>query len=406
MNWAIMLLGLALLGAPVAIAGENGASTDCGDDETSEQCNDRVCKENPDPCRQSQAEHKPDQQRQNASQAESRHPDPKEDRQAPQRECDDCDQEFRFISFDRDGLSFSNYTVDGRLVITQIRLDTAGEFKAERHGKTMVLKGEDWKFTLHDNPTGLLSFSGAGVLMLDFAADHVLAKGDGYAVKYDGFSGFLSAKSATLSGGQVVVNEAAQFHLNKPDSQRENQHQDSDKLRAAIEKRQIGAEIKLTRQANQSEVFTYDDMEVVVDAPAQIDPANPMRVTVSAELAEGRTIVIDVDPEALSGPELDLHYYDIMDDGMETEIVFRMADGIEDILDPTDDTGQPEYWVVKDANGIQIMASIPYWSVHAITIASIGEFVTQPSVLIGIGAGVAGVALASLTMLRPRRDDL
>ena len=81
-----------------------------------------------------------------------------------------------------------------------------------------------------------------------------------------------------------------------------------------------------------------------------------------------------------------------------------MAADLTDILDPDDDGGQPEYWVVRDADGIQLMVSVPHWSVHAITVSSFGAFVTQPSVLLGIGAGVVGVGVAALLMLRPRKD--
>ncbi len=129
------------------------------------------------------------------------------------------------------------------------------------------------------------------------------------------------------------------------------------------------------------------------------------RVTVSAELLEGRTIVLDVDPEILSGPTLVVRYFDVFDDGSETEVIIRQATDLSDVLDATDDGGQPEYWIISDVNGLQLIASVPHWSVHAITVQGIGEFVSAPSVIAGVIFGVVGSVMAAAVLFRPRRGD-
>ncbi len=169
------------------------------------------------------------------------------------------------------------------------------------------------------------------------------------------------------------------------------------------------------RTVSDVEVTEYDDMEVQVAAPDELVGDSILEIQVSAELDAGRTVVLDLDPALLDGlsvsatSALKLRYFDLNDDGTRTEVVFGMADGgLKDVLDPTDDAGQPEYWIVQDADGIQVLVSFPHWSTHIVTLQNVAEYLTQPSVLIGIAAGLGGVMVAAATMLLPRRrhEDL
>ncbi len=198
-----------------------------------------------------------------------------------------------------------------------------------------------------------------------------------------------------------------------------------DKVNDAIEDRRIGAEITLHQPApaiaaaadgNASdgvEVLAYDDVQVHVQMPSSgvATPEAPIRIEVSADLAEGRTIVLNVDRSLLESadPEsLVLGYFDLHEqaDGsiLETEILFRQASSLQDVLDPTDDGGSPEYWVVEDANGLQLMSSVPHWSAHAITLGSLA-LITAPNVMAGLMIGVAGSLVAGAVLFWPRRAE-
>lgn len=163
----------------------------------------------------------------------------------------------------------------------------------------------------------------------------------------------------------------------------------------AVENRKVAAHVR------DRDVEAYEDIRIAVEKPERATPETPYRVVFDANFTEGRTIVLDVEPRLISGV-MQLRYFDINDDGTETEVVFRQASSLEDVLEPTDDAGQPEYWVVRDTDGLQVMVSVPNWSAHAVTLAGFGE-VVQPTVLIGLVAGVGVTICAAVALFRPRQ---
>ncbi len=307
----------------------------------------------------------------------------------------------KHIDFDlnREGRELLNYTVGDTLVFSSIAYgDAEEEFKFRQDGARIRFQSDDARLELHDSATGQFWFrSDEGRLVLTLP-DGVMTMptSNGHILDY----GTRSARIAgdyEFDGVMIIANESFKFF-----SPTKNGVQGAavDEAKAAGK---LGAEA--TVSASGSNVTAYDDVEVNISAPAAISAESPLRVLVSAELEEGRTVIIDVDPALLTGPDLELRYFDVLDDGNETEVVFRMASSLADVLDPSDDGGQPEYWIVEDEDGLHIMASIPHWSTHAIELASVGEFLVQPSVLIGVAAGILGVGGASAAMFWPRRQD-
>jgi hypothetical protein len=117
-------------------------------------------------------------------------------------------------------------------------------------------------------------------------------------------------------------------------------------------------------------------------------------------------VVLHVDPALVGNatPErLVLRYFDDHTDGTQTEVIFAKADSIADVLDPTNDAGRPEYWVVADADGLQVLVSVPHWSTHTVTLAGLG-IVLPPSVMMGLVAGVIGTMVAATAMFWPRKQ--
>ena len=88
----------------------------------------------------------------------------------------------------------------------------------------------------------------------------------------------------------------------------------------------------------------------------------------------GKTIVINVQGDLFYNPDnMSIEY-----DGEN----IRMADDLDDILNPDDDGSHPEYLVIHGANGTQIIVSIPHFSEHEITVYSVGSSpITSASVL-------------------------
>ncbi|HJQ93504.1 MAG TPA: hypothetical protein VJ874_04375 [Candidatus Thermoplasmatota archaeon] len=354
-----------------------------------------------------------------------------------------AERDGRWISFrvDAANASLLDYRVDGLLVAESIHLETGSENLTVRSsGSALRIGDEDTELVLHDNPTGLLRLKADdGSLTILLPGDsEVQASEDGSIARIGyagGGIGHLRADNATFLDERTVL-ASGFLALLVPEGREERKEADDDagedggddgesqRVTDAIEHRRVGAEITLRHgrsaaaisgaAGNDSiEVLAYDDVEVQVQMPAgdTATPEAPIRIEVSAELDEGRTIVLNVERALLESADpssLVLRYFDLHEqlDGsvLETEVVFRAASGLQDVLDPTDDSGSPEYWVVEDANGLQVLASVPHWSAHAITMGSLAKL-AGPDVMAGLAIGVAGSVLAAGVLFWPRRPE-
>ncbi len=310
-------------------------------------------------------------------------------------------------------------------------------------GHRLLVQFDGGTMLLHDHAKGFLQFRGPASdlhVVLPTDAD-VTAWAGGYRLNLDG-AGVLvfTGRDLQLEGQLLTAPTFVALHVEpaKPEPAPGGHPDSAPAIQQAIARQHVGAQVSvkgadhplprtaddrardavatgasaggvvdLETDSNPVQVLVYDDVNITVEVPkAKPDPGKPLRVVVSAELDSGRTIVLDLDHALFNGQALELRYFDVNDDGTETEVVFREADGgLQDILDPTDDAGQPEYWMVRDANGIQLMASIPHWSTHAITIAGLGELYKEHPVLIGMLAGAAASVAAAAGLFWPRRPE-
>lgn len=315
----------------------------------------------------------------------------------------------RHISFglDEQNQSLVDYAVDGRLLLEGVKFSDNGTWDVERKGTQVRFDVGDARLAVHDNPTATLWFrsdeNASLFLMLPDGADVTIGNGSA-TIQYDGYRALLTGHHIESFDGGIVLFGEAGFHAppaSPPGDAVSGAVRDA--MEHAFSQRHLGASVDA--RGERPDVTSYDELDVNVSSPTVINATDTLRVTVGANLTEGRTIVVDVDPERLAGPDLVVRYFDVHDDGNETEVVIREADSLADVMDPTDDAGQPEYWIVEDADGLHLMVSVPFWSVHAIELASVGEFLVQPSVLVGVVAGVGGVAVAGLAVFWPRRED-
>lgn len=338
-----------------------------------------------------------------------------------------------YISFQVDAANATllDYSIAGLLALERLQLDLDdGNLSIERSGATLHVRDGDAELRLHDIPTGLIRFKGDdGNVTLQFPADAAIERGEqGARIAYaGGREGFLVADNATwVDNSTVQLNGFFAFHVparGAPAQAPAAAIEAEERKDEARENGRIGAEISLKPRPAQAsgaalalddsvEILAYDDVDVVVDLPEQASENAPLRVVVSSELDEGRTIVLNVDEALLASTDpadLVLRYFDVYNrtDGSvyETEVVFASASSLQDVLEPMDDGGQPEFWVVEDANGVQVLVSVPHWSAHAITVASIATAFTAPNVAVGIVAGAAASLVMGVLLFLPRRRD-
>lgn len=306
----------------------------------------------------------------------------------------------RFVTLTLAPDGFQDMRVEGLLVLRAARMLGGTSVQSEAHGKELALHQEGGELVVVDQPEGLVRYEGQAGLRLVFPQGAEVHRADhGALVRIGDRTAMVRADNLTLGQDAVEVRGFASFHLTPPGSEAAKRPE----VQRAIQERKLGAEVDVKRGADAVEVVAYDELDVQVEgADGTASEADPIRVEVSSELREGRTVAVNLDPALLDGDRLALRYYDVNgDDGNKTytEVVFRKAASLDDVLDATDDAGQPEYWVVQDEAGLHVMVSIPHWSTHMFTIAGL----EQPTVLIGLAVGAAGILVAAVALFVPRR---
>lgn len=102
---------------------------------------------------------------------------------------------------------------------------------------------------------------------------------------------------------------------------------------------------------------SYGDVQVLTAATkTRVD------ITVASAAAVGKTLIVSLDPDTVPG--MSTGHAVIKFDG---EIVAQ-ASSYSDILDPNDDDGVAEYFVLAGDAGTQVLVSIPHFSVHTVTL--------------------------------------
>lgn len=460
MRAASWMLALILMLAPLGLAQEGSGSSSSSSSSTSSSpspapgpCADEDDQEDREECqrklREDCREHPDEARCRGAGNGTPPAPAPERCQEADDDEgAERCEREVRKLEERRQWITFQvdapnatllDYTIAGLLALEQVVLDLdEGNLSIERQGATVHVRDGDAELRLHDEPNGLIRFKGDdGNVTLVFPANASVVLGEhGARIAYPGGrEGHLVADNATwYANATVHLQGFFAFHVPAEGAPAQERAEDpeveevQERKQDAIERGRIGAEVHLKPRVtrggavssamavpdNESvQILAYDDVEVEVELPDdEADADAPVRVVVSSELDEGRTIVLNLDEALLASTDpdhLELRYFDLHNqtDGtvLETEVIFLAASSLQDVLEPTDDGGQPEFWVVEDANGVQVLVSVPHWSAHAITVASIATALAAPSVVVGIVAGIAATTTLGALLMWPRRRD-
>jgi len=133
------------------------------------------------------------------------------------------------------------------------------------------------------------------------------------------------------------------------------------RLEEAVTTGKLGATINIEVKAELPEIknVVYSpDLNITTEIKE-----NEVEVRVSSEVTTGKTIMINIDNEIL--PISRLVEILVLYDGEE----IALADDYSDVLNPEDEN-VPEYLILLGAKGIQVLVSIPSFSLHTIAITT------------------------------------
>jgi PKD repeat protein len=179
----------------------------------------------------------------------------------------------------------------------------------------------------------------------------------------DGLSTAVSRSLKVISLKEVRTLESFKENLTERTTELDIRLQPdiSDAIDDAFLEGKIGACVSVRMPGETHEVtweYQHPEVEVVV---GEVSAGERVEVRVSSDPGNRKTILLNLDSRVLpvAGPwEIDVLY-----DGQG----INMARNYEDVLDPTDETA-PEYLLMFGGDGVQIMVSIPSFSLHTITI--------------------------------------
>ena len=319
---------------------------------------------------------------------------------------------------DAANVSLLNFTVNGLRLLESIRFDAGGGRLDVRTNGLLRIGDRDSELLLHNDPTGLVRFKGDdGSIALRFPADAFVEKeasGPARVTYPDGSVSHWQAEESNWFDDATVEGHGFATLFREADESRP----------AAVGpgrvdengRNPVAADVNLGRSAPNNDaaphVVAYDDLDIKVRLPraSLATTESPIRVEVSADLDSGRTIALNLDPSMVGDPDgLQVRYFDVYarpdQSRVEVEQAISQASGLEDILNPNDDTGQAEFWLIQDQNGLQVLVSIPHWSTHAVAIAWL-DASAAPDVTPGIVLGLMGGLLAAVALFWPRsRQD-
>lgn len=258
--------------------------------------------------------------------------------------------------------------------------------------------------SIHDSPKGIINLAAS-----DDVAAFVLDLADNLKVeRYEEGLRFSDGKhrgAIVLHGGSLEVSDGnvvlvtgkATFFVGEPS-------QEDAKLGEAypeaIAKKRVGAEIALAKGGKTDTVTIGDGFDV---RDLVIEGAK-FTAKVDSEDGKCKTVVFKLESGLLGNAlkDLDVKVTDVSTEGGATAMQVQMASDLEDVLDPCDDGAEMvEYWSVSDANGLQVLVSIPHFSEKHIEVSSAGAGSLVPG--FETPFLIAGLGLVMIVASRRRR---
>jgi hypothetical protein len=250
---------------------------------------------------------------------------------------------------------------------------------------------------LHDNPKGVINLATSRdipSITLDLADALELRRTDnGIAFRNGDRHGAVLVHDGYIESGEgnvLKIVGRATFVVTSGEA--------SAAVRDAVLKKHVGAEVVIASDGT-ANTAPIGDLQVVVQ-PAQ---AKKFVARVESESGHGKTVVFKADPALFGTDRLKVRVVGIEPDGSVSPLAVQAASSLEDVLDPTDDGDVVEYWIVKDAHGLQVLVSFPHFSEKEVTVQA--DDASPLAALPGFGflalAG-AGALVLSLGLKRRR----
>lgn len=311
---------------------------------------------------------------------------------------------------------FSDFTYQGVAVFDRLTVEGLEIDDVRVRGAEVRIRGEadgaDVDIKLHDTPTAVMRVDvDEGVNVTLTLADGINATQDDdrkVRLSGDGFQGILwndDDGGLVLDGGEVSVagddDVDLKFMAARGPMMRDGDGDRNDSIADAASQGRVGAEVRafVVDGTLQSQSVALTDMSVLTTRRG-----HNVMVVVSSDNDTGRTVVLHLDKELYPDKgEADLK---VLFDGQD----ISRADDLADVLEPSDDDGEAEYVLVAGAEQIQVLVSVPGFSVHTVEVAAVQSILdivppglSATQITLALGAAAVTVGLAATAAGKRRR---
>lgn len=268
------------------------------------------------------------------------------------------------------------------------RQPLGGSLEKRAEGARTEIRTTFFELEALDTPTGHLQLASKGPITFTFPDGAALAEGDGRVeVVVDGVRGVLVGESLAVDGSTVTTERSARFLAVAPGAR-----DLTERVARAAAADRIGAVVSLARGEDgpKEAVASFGNVSV---EPEVTD--RHVRFVVDGDRGDARVLAFTIDPALLgNASDADIAYaFDAAP--------LPSAVSIQDVLDPDDDGLEPERWTVRDEAGLQLLVSVPHYSVHTVDVrALLAE--AAPAIVAGVLAGLGAVALGGVALFRRR----
>lgn len=270
--------------------------------------------------------------------------------------------------------------------------DGPREPRVQAEGAKFRVRTRNYTFIAHDNPSGVAKLETNGRATVTFGEGAVLFSRDDDAVRFSfgDLKGALRGDDLTVSGRTVVSEDELLIFLETPRGAFDKNRRD---IGHAIARRHVGAEATFNALDDEveEEVVSYGNVTMTT---LKAERGN-LTLLVDGHGFEGRVLVLNVDGRVLGADNADK--LTIL---VDNATVVR-ASNLTDALDPDDDGFSPEAYLVYDvqAQAFQLMVTLPHYSVHTLTVASLIEL-AKPAIIVGVLVGLVLLVPAGAVLFR------
>lgn len=247
--------------------------------------------------------------------------------------------------------------------------------KINLSGASFNLEYEGCMIELHDTPTRFLRVKCDEIVISEFDYEINKTSENMLKMQKDNFSATL------FSSSSIEVNDS---HISAKNEIMlvSFSYAEEKNIEDAFEEKSIGGEITIAGY-DESKIDYISYFGNVTVYPSEIKKGKIVLDISGDSKSGGKIIKINLGKDVCLGDKLKIKF---------GKSLMKMADDMDDILNPDDDGITPEYYVIQSKDGLFLLVTIPHFSTHQLIIQFVSGNIIEKTAAIILGFLIVAVA--------------